>query len=148
MKRGAKLFFLSVMGFFVLCSGVCGIGGHIIGVALNGSDAVDVSRINNGWKANKNFLGDEGLDAEVYRDLLQQHCVPMGNGWRVLFNQAWYNMITEGYTETVWLESDETYGYYGLYIWEGHVLLRNGFGADNYRDRVLNCALPSDGWPS
>lgn len=148
MKRGLKIFLLSVVGLFIVGSVVCGLGGHIAGVALNGSGPVDVSRINNDWKVGANLVRTgEDLEAVTYRDLLQDYCVPMGNGWRILFNQAWYNTISEGYDETVWLESDESYGYYGLYIWGENVFVRNGFGADSYHNRVVTCTLPESGWP-
>ena len=138
---------MGIVGLTVFGSAMCGVGGHILGVYWNGSEPVDVSRVSKGWTVNKSFLDEPNRNPETYRDLLQQHCAPMGNGWRILFNQAWYNTITDGYDETVWLESDESYGYYALYNWGPNVFLRNGFAADNYHNRVLTCELPGDGWP-
>lgn len=150
MKRGLKIFLLSVVGLFLVGSFVCGLGGHMVGIGWNSTAPVDVSRINEKWTVEINYSKVPTVQAVAYRDLLQNHCAPMKNGWRILFNQLWYNAITEGYDQQVWLEPDDSYefyGYYGLYIWGSNVLLRNGFGADSYHDRVLTCDLPAGGWP-
>ena len=145
MKKGLKITLVVGTVLFFLCAGVCGGGSFLSGWAINGSGDVNVSRIAADWTVKRDYALVQA-DPLKFKAALEEKCVAMGNGWRILFNHAWYNTMTSDYDLRVWLEASEGYGYYGLYIWGNKVFLRNGFGDENYQNRVLTCEISTTEW--
>ena len=145
MKKGLKVTFIVLVVLFVLCAGFCGGGSFLSGWAINGSGPVKVEPIAADWKIEVDYEV-VAFDPLKIKTALEEKCVPMGNGWRILYNHAWYNMFTSDYDVRMWLSATEGYGYYGLYIWDNYVFLRNGFASENYQNRVLSCELKASDW--
>ena len=145
MNKRLKTIMITCAVLFVSCAGICGGGGFAAGWAINGSGPVQVPSIKADWKVEVDAKAST-LDAMKVKAALEQKCTPLGNGWRVLFNHAWYNMFTSGYEVRMWLSAKKQYAHYGLYIWGNYVFLRNGISAENYQNRVLSCELDAAEW--
>ena len=145
MNKRLKTTLFILFALFVLCTGLCGGGSFLSGWAINGSGPVQVSAITADWKVEVDSK-ENPIDAVKVKEALETKCTSMGNGWRILYNHAWYNMFTSGYDVRMWVSSEKGYSYYGLYIWGNFVFLRNGISAENYQNRVLSCELEPNDW--
>jgi hypothetical protein len=111
---------------------------------MNSGD-VSVKEINKTWIV-RGSESNDSVSALAFKKELETGCSPMKNGIRVLFNHLWYNAITDGYDERIWLEETEQYGSYALYVWGNNVFLRDQVSAGGYVNRVLVCDLDDSGW--
>lgn len=67
---------------------------------------------------------------------IETHCAPSANGLRVGFDLLWYNAVTSGYEERVWLKSSRGLEL-GVYLWGDRALLRQM--KSPYREQVVAC---------
>ncbi|MBN2800817.1 MAG: hypothetical protein JXX28_16900 [Deltaproteobacteria bacterium] len=115
------------------------------GWALN-AGAVSVPEITAEWTVSfrKGPHGGQAASGEAalaLKEAIEGHCRPMRNGLNVAYQHLWYNAITTGYDQQLWIERRSTYDEYALYLSDRTVFLRDEVSDGGYHNRVLVCDL-------
>lgn len=128
---------LGCAGLLVFGTATLVCGGAFAGGRAFNAGPVDVGPVDATWTVESH----PELAADDVAKAIVAHCQPMGNGINVLVQHLWYNAMTSGYDQRLWLKGPN-YDSYGLYLWSDHLFLRDEAGSDGYRNRVLTCDRP------
>jgi len=110
-------------------------GAFAAGRAIN-AGPVALPEVNRDWT----IEGREDLDPPAVASDLMMSCGPMRNGIAVLFHHAWYNTMTSGYDQRLWINGPAgSYDSVGLYVWSNTVFVRDETSRHGYNNQVLVC---------
>ncbi len=124
--------------FFVLASAaLCVVCAVPYGAArMENASLIALSEVGPSWQVQ----GDPERSAQLVAADVLRDCQPMGNGIAVLFHHVWYNTLTSGYDDRLWLEGPQgTYDSFGLYMWSNRIFLRDETSQNGYNNQVLVC---------
>ena len=106
-----------------------------VGARIENAVPIPLQDVGDNWEVeDRPELRADTVATDILRD-----CRPMGNGWAVLYHHAWYNLVTSGYDERIWLEESDSIHSYGLYRWSNRIFFRDQYGRDGYDNIVLVC---------